>query len=102
MSRREKVKVVKFVPVKKVFKPMVGIRLLVDVNGWADRERGLKWHMAAGTTEIIDKDKAREFVAKGYAEFTDPEAQQTISDDERAEHMSTVTQLTPGGEDGNG
>jgi len=91
--------VVKFVPVKKVFKPMVEIRLLMDVSGWADKDKRVKWHMAAGTTEIIDEDKAREFVVKGYAKYTSA-PKKPISEDERAEALATVTRLTPGGENG--
>jgi len=97
MARKRKdLHVVKFVPVSKVFKPMVEIRFLVDISGWVDRDKRIKWSAAANTVEIIDEDKAREFVAKGYAEFV-KRPKQPISQDEQDEHLATVTQLTPGG-----
>jgi len=94
-----KLKPITFVPVRKVFKPMVEIRLLMDISGWADKDKRVKWHMAAGSTEIIDEDKAREFVTKGYAKYTSA-PKKPISEDERAEALATVTRLTPGGENG--
>ncbi len=91
-----------FLPVKKVFRAMVSIEVNRDISGWASREKRQKWHMGAGTTHIIDEDKAREFVAKGYASFTDPmyAERHPISADEVDEHAATMAIITPGGSNG--
>lgn len=76
---------------------MVEIRCLVDISGWAGpRKERKKWSMSAGSSHIIDEKKAREFVAKGYAEFTrDPD--QPLTEDEIAEALSQVTTIRMGG-----
>jgi hypothetical protein len=75
---------------------MVEIIARVDINGWASRERGQKWQMQTGRRYIIDEDKAREFVAKRYASFADPEyaRRHPITRDEELEQLSQVTTLT--------
>lgn len=86
---------IEFVPVKSVFKAMVKIIPLVDLSGWASREKRQKWGMSAGQTYIIDEDKAREFVAKGYANFADRDyaRRHPISEDEMHEARSQTTTL---------
>ncbi len=101
-KRQPKLQPVTFVPVTKVFKPMVEIVMTEghDLTGWADREKRKKWVMRGGEHHIIDEDKAREFVSKGYATFADPDYEKShkLSDGEIEENLSTVTRLHVGGE----
>lgn len=94
---------IEFVPVHKVFKAMVKIIPRVDLSGWASKDKRQKWGMSVGQTYIIDEDKAREFVAKGYAVFADRDydRRHPISPDEMLEARSTTTTLNLGG-NGNG
>lgn len=95
--RRAKLEPIEFVPVRHVFKPMVQIRMKVDLSGWVgDKRDRRKWAMGAGTYPIIDEDKAREFVAKGWAEFTD-KPRKPLSADEIAEYDAQVTKISLGG-----
>jgi hypothetical protein len=103
-SKKRSFEPITFVPVEHVFAPMVEIVLLRDISGWADRDRRKKWEMAAHSRHIIDEDKARDFVAKGYAKFIDPRyaKRKPLSEDEIAEARSnsTVIYLDGGSNDG--
>jgi hypothetical protein len=72
--RRQRLTPIEFVPAFQVFKPMVEVRFLKDVSGWVGGTKKLrkKWSFATGEIAAIDSDKAREFVAKGYATPTHP------------------------------
>lgn len=95
--RRQLIEPVTFVPVRKVFKPMVQIKMLLDLSGWVDgKESRKRWSMPAGSMQMVDEDKAREFVAKRYAEFVHP-PREPISADEQAEYDSQVTRISMGG-----
>lgn len=89
---------IQFVPVRHVFKAMVAVKMLADVSGWVDGDKltRKKWNMPAGTVQVIDEVKAREFVAKGYAVFVN-EPLRPLSDDEIAEHAAGVTRIEMGG-----
>ena len=93
--RRLKEIPVTFEPVHKVFTPQRMIRMTRDVNGWVSHDQRKKWNLGYGREYAIDEDKAREFVIKGYAIPVGWEV--TVSDDERAEVMSTVTTISLGG-----
>ena len=90
---------VKFVPVERAFKPQVKVRALHDLNGWVDRRRRIKWHIGTGQIGCIDEDKAREWMAKGYAELIEGTVK-PVSEDEAAEFLSTMTRIGIGGNNG--
>jgi hypothetical protein len=90
-----RVQPVTFVPVEQVFKPQVKVRATRDLNGWADRHRRVKWNIPAGRIGMIDEDKAREFSIKGYVEIVAGEVK-PASEDEKAEILSTVTNISLG------
>ena len=50
---------------------MVEVIFLNDLSGWADRDKRVKYHAAAGSTHAIDWDNAVDWVAKGYCAFKD-------------------------------
>lgn len=93
--RRKPDRPVKFITVEQAFKPQIKVRVLKDLNGWADRSRNIKWHIGAGKVGCIDEDKAREFAIKGYVEILDGTIK-PYSSDEAAEILSTVTTIGPG------
>ena len=100
IRRRQKLKEIRFEPASKVFKPQRMIRMTRDVNGWVSLADRRKWSLSAYKEYAIDEDKAREFCIKGYAIPVGWEVQ--VSDDERAEMMSTVTIIGPGAKPQNG
>lgn len=100
IRRRDKFRPIEFEPVTKVFKAQRMIRMTRDVSGWVSREDRRKWSLSAYKEYAIDEDKAREFCIKGYAIPVGWEV--TVSDDERAEIMSTVTIIGPGADRLNG
>lgn len=86
---------VTFVPVERVFSPQVKVRAKHDLSGWADREKGIKWHIPTGRIGYIDEEKAREFFVKGYVDILDGTIR-PVSEDETAEILSTRTVLSLG------
>ena len=88
--------VIRFVPVEHVFQAQVKVRATRDLNGWADRAKGVKWHIPQGRIGCLDRDKAREFQAKGYVEILEGEVA-PVSEDELAEFKSTVHTISLGG-----
>jgi hypothetical protein len=94
-----RVKPVTFVPVERVFKAQVKVRALRDINGWANRDRRVKWHIGAGRVGYLDEDHAREFSIKGYVEVIDGSIK-PASEDEVAEFLSTTTTIGLGAPDG--
>ena len=97
--RRKTFEVVRFVPVEKVFQPQVQVRALHDLNGWADREGGVKWHIPAGRLGMLDADTAREFQVKGYVEIIAGDIT-PVSENEKAEMLSTKTVISMGEKNG--
>lgn len=97
--RRRQFQPITFVPVERVFKSQVQVRALRDLNGWADRERRIKWSIPSGRIGCLDEDTAREFMAKGYVELLDGIVR-PVSEDEAAEFLSTVTTLSLGAPNG--
>jgi hypothetical protein len=83
------------VPPEQHFKPEREVRMLRDVNGWADRERGEKWGLSAGQTYLIDTDKADELIVKRWAEG---ELSRTYSLDEQAEVAASAHETVWRGE----
>jgi len=82
-----------FEPVRRVFKAQVQIRMTKDVSGWVgDKAPRRRWALRAGRLYTIDEERAREFVAKGYAEFT-ATPRRPLSADEIAEHVAQVTEV---------
>lgn len=96
MTRKVQAPVVKFVAVERAFKPQIKVRATRDLNGWANRERGVKWSIGAGRIGCIDEDKAREFAAKGFVEIIEGNVK-PCSEDELAEYASQVTVVSIGG-----
>lgn len=94
--RRRALQPVTFVTVERAFKPQVKVRATRDLNGWADRDRKVKWSISHGRVGCIDADRAREFEAKGYVEILDGTVK-PVSADELAEMQSTVTTIGLGG-----
>ncbi len=89
-----------FEPVRRVFRAQVQIRMRKDVSGWVgDKAERRRWALRSGRLYAIDEERAREFVAKGYADFVHPPAQ-PISDDERAEYEAQVTRVDLGASHG--
>ena len=88
---KPRIQPVTFVPVEQVFQPQVEVRSKVDLNGWADRRKKVKWNIPAGSVGCLDADKAREFQIKGYVEVLNGDVGPPASEDEIAEVMSTVT-----------
>lgn len=88
--QRQKLIPVTFAPVRNVFKAQIQVKALKDVNGWADKQARTKWAIKTGRYYMVDEDTAREWEVKGYAEITKGEVR-PVSEDERAEMMSTVT-----------
>lgn len=78
-------KPVTFVSAKDAFKPQVKVTMTRDVNGYVNRARRIKWHLAAGQTYYVDEEKAVELIVKGYAHGELPRA---VSDGEREEFES--------------
>lgn len=97
--RRRKLEPVTFVSVERAFKPMIRVQAKLDINGWADRDRRVKWHIGAGRIGMLDEAAAREFALKGYVEILDGTVK-PVSEDEAAEILSTVTKVSLGGSDG--
>jgi hypothetical protein len=93
--RRWKLKPVTFVPVSRAFKPQIKVRATRDLNGWADREQKVKWHIPTGSIGCIDAETAREFAAKGFVEILEG-AVRPVSEAEAAEFLSQVTIIGPG------
>lgn len=91
-KRAPRVQPVRFIPVERVFKPQIKVRALHTLNGWVDRRKKIKWEIHAGQVGCVDEDKAREWVAKGYAEILDGTIK-PISEDEAAEYLSQVTTI---------
>jgi hypothetical protein len=84
-------KPVEFISVNEAFKPQIEVRATRDFNGWVDRERRIKWTISKGSIGYLDIDKAREFQVKGYVDILQGhDLIAPVSDDERAEIMSTV------------
>lgn len=98
-KRAPRVEPVTFVPVERAFKAQVKVRALHTLNGWVDRRRKIKWEIHAGQVGCIDEDKAREWVAKGYAEVLDGTIK-PISEDEAAEFLSQTTRIGIGAPNG--
>ena len=94
--RRERAIPLTFVPVERVFKHQVRVRATRDLNGWADRRKRVKWHIAHGSIGYLDEDKAREFQIKGYVEILAGEVK-PVSPAEAEEFLSTVTTISLGG-----
>lgn len=95
VKKREKLIQVEFVPVKNVFKAMVQVRAMRDVSGWVDVRKRTKWAMKKDCLYMLDEDKAREFITKGYVEHVQGDYK-PVSEMERDEMLSTVTNLYTG------
>ena len=93
--RAPRVRPITFVTVEQVFQPQVRVRALKSVSGWVDRRKRIKWDIPAGSVGCFDEDKAREFAIKGYVEILDG-AVKPVSEDEAAEVLSTVTNVSLG------
>lgn len=93
--RRQKLEPVTFVPVSKVFKAQVTVQAKLDLNGWANVEKRLKWSVGKGELFYMDEDKAREFAVKGFVRVIEGDVK-PVSDDEAAEIKSTSTTITLG------
>ena len=97
MPRKKKnIDPVEFVPIQEVFKPQVEVRATRDINGWVDRGKSsgkkIKWSIKSGDIGYLDIDTARQFEVKGYVEITHgKDLIPPVSDDERAEILSTMT-----------
>jgi hypothetical protein len=72
------------------WQPQVRVTFTRDVSGWLHRDRRVKWHFAAGSTHMVDEERAVLFIVKGYATGELPRA---VSDDERAEIRSVMTTI---------
>ena len=90
---------VKFVTVEEAFEPMIRVRALLDISGWVNRERGIKWSISKNEIGMLSQDAAREFSIKGYVEILDGTVK-PVSEDEAAEMLSTVTTVSLGGSNG--
>lgn len=97
--RRKPERPIKFITVEQAFSPQVKVCATRDLNGWADRQRRIKWSIAKGAVGCMDEEHAREFAIKGYVQILDGTIK-PYSEDEAAEILSTVTTLTLG--DANG
>lgn len=95
-SKRAKPTVVKFVPVERAFKPMIKVRATRDLNGWANKSRGIKWHIGNGRIGMLDEETARQFMAKGFVEILEGDIK-PVSEDEAAEFLAQVTTINVGG-----
>lgn len=93
--RAAKPEVIKFVPVERVFKPQVKVRATRDLSGWADRAKGVKWHIPVGSMGCLDADKAREFWAKGFVEIIEGDIK-PVTEAEMDEFLSQVTTISIG------
>jgi hypothetical protein len=102
--RKRNIPTVEFVPVEKAFKPMVEVVLLASVSGWVNDDKGTKkrWNLPAGSTQVIDDEHARDFVAKGYAAYRHKKDYKDsgLTDEEIAERKASVTKLSLGGANG--
>lgn len=92
LRRRQQLEPITFVPVERVFAAQVQVRALRDINGWADRDKRVKWHIGKGSIGCVDENKAREWATKGYVEIIDGTVK-PVSEDEAAEILSSVTTL---------
>lgn len=90
--RRRKLDPVRFVPVAQVFKPQIKVRALKDINGYAARDRKIKYQIGHGRVGYLDDDTAREWQVKGYIEILEGTVR-PVSEDEAAEILSTVTTI---------
>jgi hypothetical protein len=95
-ARKPPFKPITFIAVERVFKAQVKVRATRDLNGWADREKRVKWQLGHGRVGYLDEDKAREFAIKGYVEILDGTIK-PYSEDEAAEVLSTTTTIGLGG-----
>jgi len=95
-GRRRRLQPVTFVPVEQAFKPQIKVQALVDLNGWVDRDRKVKFHIAKGSIGCIDADAAREFKAKGYVEIIEGQVA-PVSQDELDQLLSTKVTISLGG-----
>ena len=93
--RRRKLQPVRFVAVEKVFKAQIKVRATRDLNGWANRDRRVKWHIGAGRVGCLDEDTAREFQTKGFVEILDGTVR-PVSEAEAEEFLSQVKTITMG------
>lgn len=75
------------------WEPQVQVTFKMDVNGYLDRDKNIKWHFAAGSTHMVDEQHAVEFITKGYATGELP---RPVSDDECAEIRSVMTTIGMG------
>lgn len=94
--RRRSTEPTRFVSLEQAFQPQVKVRATRDLNGWANRDRKIKWSIPHGRIGCIDADKAREFAAKGYVEILDGTVK-PVSAGELDEMLSTVTTIGLGG-----
>lgn len=85
-QRKAALQPVTFQPIN--WQPQVQVTMTRDVNGWLDRDQRIKWHLAAGTTHLVDEQHAIEFIVKGYATGQLP---RKVSSDEAAELRSVIT-----------
>ena len=90
---RRRERPIKIIKPEDAFQPQTAVTMTRDVNGWIDRRRGLKWHLAAGRTYFIDQDRAAEFITKGYA---NGELPRDVSDDEKAHWRAEQTTISLG------
>ena len=84
-----------FVTPAEVFQPQVEVFTTRDISGWANREKGIKFHLQAGKSYCVDADTAREWQVKGYVHIVHGEVK-PVSADEKAEILSTVREIKVG------
>jgi hypothetical protein len=88
---------VTFLPVTQAFKPqrMIKIRSGHDMSGWLndDVETRKRWAMAGGKEYAIDEDKARDYIAKGYATPVGWDPELTDAEIEAAQSKRTIVDL---------
>lgn len=80
-KKRREFDVVKFVPVERAFKPQIKVKALLDITGWLDRDKGIKFRIGMGRVGFVDADSARIWQAKGYITILEGEVE-PVSEDE--------------------
>lgn len=98
-AKRRPFKVVRFVPVAKVFKPQIKVRALKDISGWVNRDQGVKFQIGYGRIGYLDEETARVWQAKGYVEILGGTVK-PVSADELAELTSKDATLSLGAQNG--
>jgi len=94
-ARAKTIKPIRFVAVEHVFEPLIKVRALRDVSGWASRDKRIKYALGNGRIGFVDEQTAREWQVKGHIEIVSGDVK-PVSPDEAAEILSTLTTIGPG------